>query len=105
MAIKNDYTGEVYDERTIDIYGDQDGAPMATIGIDVNNGEVLESLGANTSQLKFDINDGKIVSITDDNNTKLNWEVIGDYDYPAFLWEDKNIFTDEVKQTTTLKHF
>ena len=99
MAIKDEFTGEIIDERTIDIYGIKDDEkPIATIAIDMKNGEVIESLGA-ASQLKFDISDGEIVSITDDSNTNLKWEMVGEYDYPVFLWEDKNIFTDEVKQT------
>ena len=99
MAIKDEFTGEIIDERTIDIYGVKDDEkPIATIAIDMKNGEVIESLGA-ASQLKFDISDGEIVSITDDSNTNLKWEMVGEYDYPVFLWEDKNIFTDEVKQT------
>ena len=103
MAIKDEYTGEIIDERTIDIYGDKDSTtPTNTLAVNMDTGEIVEILGADkgaASQLKFDIIDGKITSITDDNDTKLKWEMVGDYDYPLFLWEDENIFTDEVKQT------
>ena len=103
MAKIDELNGAVDAERTIDIYGSQDGTtPINTLAVNMDTGEIVEILGADkgaASQLKFDIIDGKITSITDEHDTKLKWEMIGDYDYPLFLWEDENIFTDEVKQT------
>lgn len=103
MAIKDKITGALLDdERIVDIYDGNSNKPTNTVAVNMDTGEVIEVLGENkgvTRQLIFDITDGEITSITDEKETKIKWEMIGEYDYPAFIWDDKNIFTDEVKQT------